>query len=62
MCDNCRGFDTLSWREPTQSETPLPHGAEMLPLIVGKPAAPVAEPDEAEVVEAVAEEDSYNFV
>lgn len=38
VCDNCGGFDTLSWREPVQGATPLPHGAEMLPLIVGKPA------------------------
>ena len=38
VCDNCGGFDTLSWRESTQQSTPLPHGAEMLPLIVGQPA------------------------
>ena len=37
VCDNCGGFDTLSWREPVQAPAPLPHGAEMLPLIVGKP-------------------------
>lgn len=37
ICDNCGGFDTLSWREPVQAEMPLPHGAEMLPVIVGKP-------------------------
>ncbi|RWR47312.1 tetratricopeptide repeat protein [Sinirhodobacter ferrireducens] len=37
ICDNCGGFDTLSWREPAQAEMPLPHGAEMLPVIVGKP-------------------------
>lgn len=39
ICDNCGGFDTLSWREPAQAEMPLPHGAEMLPVIVGKPQA-----------------------
>lgn len=38
VCDNCGGFDTLSWREPVQAATPLPHGADMLPLIVGQPA------------------------
>ncbi|MBZ4022015.1 heme biosynthesis protein HemY [Rhodobacter sp. TJ_12] len=35
VCDNCGGFDTLSWREPTSGGVPLPNGAEMLPLIVG---------------------------
>lgn len=38
VCDNCGGFDTLSWREPPQGGVPLPHGAEMLPLIVGRPS------------------------
>ena len=46
VCDNCGGFDTLSWREPAEAARPLAHGAEMLPLIVGKPAAPV-EPESA---------------
>lgn len=36
-CDNCGGFDTLSWREPPNTAAPLPNGAEMLPLIVGSP-------------------------
>lgn len=45
VCDNCGGFDTLSWREPPNSASPLPHGAEMLPLIVGRPAtSPEPEP------------------
>lgn len=38
VCDNCGGFDTLSWREPPNAAAPLPNGAEMLPLIVGSPA------------------------
>lgn len=42
VCDNCGGFDTLSWCEPPQGGTPLPHGAEMLPLIVGRPAPSAA--------------------
>ena len=50
VCDNCGGFDTLSWREPVQGAAPLPHGAEMLPLIVGKPAS--AEPEAADIPEA----------
>lgn len=47
VCDNCGGFDTLSWREPVQGDVPLPNGAEMLPLIVGRPAeAPPAPAEE----------------
>ena len=47
VCDNCGGFDTLSWREPVQGAQPLPHGAEMLPLIVGYvPTAPDDENEE----------------
>lgn len=38
-CSNCGGFDTLSWREPVQDSVPMPKGSEMLPLIVGRPAA-----------------------
>ncbi len=53
VCDNCGGFDTLAWREPTERETSLPHGAQMLPLIVGTPAHEERDdPDDAEVVEA----------
>ncbi|MBC7143358.1 MAG: tetratricopeptide repeat protein [Rhodobacteraceae bacterium] len=37
-CDNCGGFDTLAWREPPHSATPMPNGADMLPLIVGSAA------------------------
>ena len=42
VCDNCGGFDTLSWREPAERETSLPNQAQMLPLIVGAPAAQAA--------------------
>ncbi len=53
-CDTCGGFDTLAWREPPNAGTPLPNGAEMLPLIVGRPAAQDAEPEgPADVDEAV---------
>lgn len=38
-CDNCNGFDTLSWREPPHVATPMPNGTDMLPLIVGSPDA-----------------------
>ena len=51
VCPHCNGFDTLSWREPPQGAVPMPHGAEMLPLIVGKPK-PASEPaPEAEIIE-----------
>lgn len=56
VCDNCGGFDTLSWREPTGGAMPLPNGAEMLPLIVGKGAAKAArDADEGETLEGTAE-------
>jgi HemY protein len=49
VCDNCGGFDTLTWREP-DSIRPVAtatKGAEMLPLLVGAPkhqeTAPEAE-------------------
>ena len=51
ICDNCGGFDTLSWREPAQAEMPLPHGAEMLPVIVGKPQAKPGDIPEADLVD-----------
>ncbi len=35
VCDNCGGFDTLSWREATGSSRG-PSSADLLPLIVGK--------------------------
>ena len=37
-CDNCGSFDTLSWREPPHAAAPMANGADMLPLIVGRPA------------------------
>ncbi len=56
VCESCGGVDTLSWREPPHSAAPAT-GAEMLPLIVGRPAETAAEAaraasvEEAEVVE-----------
>ncbi len=40
ICDNCGGFDTLSWREPPDTGGPSATGAELLPLLVGEPARP----------------------
>jgi len=48
VCSNCGAFDTLAWREPVASEVAMPGTTEMLPLIVGKPDAPVAEIVEVE--------------
>lgn len=45
ICDNCGGFDTLSWREPPERTGPSPTGAEVLPLIVS-PAKPEPAPEE----------------
>lgn len=38
VCENCEGFDTLSWKVPDVPDAPSATGIEMLPLIVGKPA------------------------
>lgn len=43
VCDNCGGFDTLSWKEPPEHGGPSPIQTEMLPLIVGLPRAPAAD-------------------
>ena len=37
ICDNCGGFDTLSWREPPERTGPSATGAELLPVIVSPP-------------------------
>ncbi|WP_067397882.1 heme biosynthesis protein HemY [Falsirhodobacter sp. alg1] len=39
FCDQCSGFDTLSWREPADTAGPSATGTELLPLIVGSPKA-----------------------
>ncbi len=57
VCDNCSSFDTLSWREPPQSENASSTGTEMLPLIVGalEDQAETVEEEAAEVVEVEAD-------
>jgi HemY protein len=60
LCENCAGFDTLSWRAPPDSSGPSATGTEMLPLIVGAlTAAPQpasdAEPSDATRTEVAAE-------
>lgn len=44
VCDNCGGFDTLSWREPPRSAANVPSGTDLLPLVVGGPKV-IAEPE-----------------
>lgn len=47
ICDNCGGFDTLSWREPVEADGPSATGAELLPLLVKPAAKPAPEPEPA---------------
>jgi len=48
VCDNCGGFDTLSWTRPTKESAAMPAGTEMLPLIVGRLAETPTEETAAE--------------
>lgn len=64
ICDNCGGFDTLSWREPQENTSQSARGAELLPLLVQPPAtaeaaAEPAEPDN-EVIDLAAVARSAN--
>lgn len=44
ICENCGGFDTLSWREPPETSGPSATGAELLPLLVKDRPVPPPEP------------------
>ena len=44
ICENCGGFDTLSWREPHENTAQSARGAELLPLLVQPPAKPEPTP------------------
>ncbi len=58
VCENCGGFDTLSWIEPPDTLGPSATQTEMLPLLVGGPnkaKASETPAEEAEVVEGSAE-------
>jgi HemY protein len=46
ICDNCGGFDTLSWREPAEGAGPSATGSELLPLILGGPTPGPVTPDD----------------
>ena len=73
VCENCGGFDTLTWRKPpAQMMSTTGLNAEMLPLIVGSPReeanalVPVTEPaadadvvvEEAQVVDAATKDET----
>lgn len=51
VCNTCESFDTLSWTTPPQSETVLPAGAEMLPLIVGSIEDKTTPVDDVEIID-----------
>lgn len=53
ICSNCDGFDTLSWRVPSEGEVAMPGSTEMLPLIVGLPKPGPIDITEAEELEPV---------
>ena len=57
VCDNCGGFDTLSWRRASDDVSAIPAGTEMLPLIVGQIAHHDVEIEDA-IVADVIDEDS----
>ena len=50
ICENCAGFDTLSWREPNETTGASATGSELLPLLVAKPAAATAPPIDVEAI------------
>ncbi len=53
ICENCGGFDTLSWREPAEGSGPSVTGSELLPLILGGPTpGPVMTPSEDDFIDA----------
>ena len=60
ICDNCAGFDTLSWREPAGTSGRSSTGAELLPLLVAAPKPVEPEPDEPEPIDLAAVARSAN--
>jgi len=57
VCANCGGFDTLAWKTPPAGEIAMPTSTEMLPLLVGRPAAAEGLPDVVGDAEEVSEID-----
>lgn len=58
VCENCQGFDTLSWRTPPVPEMSGATGIHILPLLAGKagdaalPDGDIAAPSEPEITAA----------
>ena len=62
-CDNCGGFDTMTWRRAKDDIAGLPAGTEVLPLIVGQIAAPAKDVEDVVLAEdAPDENDEANEV
>ena len=53
ICENCKGIDTLTWKEPPVSQVASPTGVQMLPLIVGA----LADDSGADGVDPVVQDD-----
>ena len=49
ICDNCNGFDTLSWRKPAAGSAPGSGGIDLAPLMMAKTEIAVQEPDVIDV-------------
>ena len=63
VCDNCGGFDTMTWRRADDDVAGLPAGTEVLPLIVGQIAAPAKDVEDVVLAEdAPDENDEANEV
>ena len=66
LCENCSGFDTLTWTASPESSGPSATGTEMLPLIVGALPSPDTDldthldgdGDDAEVLDAESVEEA----
>jgi len=55
ICENCAGFDTLTWDVPPISSTPAARPSDMLPLIVGTPEETVKIEDADEIAPPIPE-------
>ena len=54
ICENCAGFDTLSWREPAETTGQSATGSELLPLLVNPPPKPIVIEPDVEVIDLAA--------
>jgi HemY protein len=57
ICENCGGFDTLSWRDVVETNGSSATGTELLPLIVGQKTTPDEIMTDAELIDLAAEKD-----